>query len=228
MGFAPLDHKPMGKINFILGAPGDILINRTGNTEWVNARLFSRVHNGDKIKTQEESRCELKLNDDSIIRIGEKTNFTLQKDEKNNKFNTEIKIGRLWANIKRLSKKSKFYLRTPTAVCSIRGTIYRVESDSTTKVMVYEGVVDVGPLNYANSDTTLPKLQQPLQRPHEIPGPTEIPGPFEVSLDQWVRIVAGQQIEVRADGKYYKSKIDKEIDDKDDWVEWNKKRDAIY
>jgi hypothetical protein len=48
-----------------------------------------------------------------------------------------------------------------------------------------------------------------------------------VSLDQWVRIVAGQQIEVRADGKYYKSKIDNQIDQKDDWVAWNRQRDGV-
>lgn len=49
----------------------------------------------------------------------------------------------------------------------------------------------------------------------------------EVSLDQWVRIVAGQQIEVRADGKYYQSKINNQLDQQDDWVAWNRQRDGV-
>jgi hypothetical protein len=93
--------------------------------------------------------------------------------------------------------------------------------------MVYQGSVDVGPLWATQSDTSHPKQQKIFQPPHEVPGPTQVPGPFEVSLDQWVRIVAGQQIEVRADGKYHKSKINEQIDQEDEWVRWNRQRDGI-
>ena len=217
----------IGKMNFILGGSGDINIFHANQKKWTNAKLYKQVFNGDKIKTKAESRCEIKLNDLSLIRIGENTLFTMNKDKLNNKFNSEIKKGRLWANIKRMSKKSKFQLRTPTAVCSIRGTIYRIDADSSTKILVYEGAVDVGPLTSADKDTAAPQEQKIYQPPHEIPGPTQIPGPFEVSLDQWVRIVAGYQIEVRQDGKYHKSKIDNSIDSQDDWVKWNLERDTI-
>jgi hypothetical protein len=49
-----------------------------------------------------------------------------------------------------------------------------------------------------------------------------VPGSFEVSRDQWIQIVAGQQIEVKADGKDYKSKIDQQSDQEDEWVKWNR------
>lgn len=225
-GFVSSQQDSMGKINFILGDKGDVNILHANQKKWIDAELYKNVFNGDQLKTKAESRCELKLNDQSLIRIGENTSFTLTEDNLDNKFNSEIKKGRLWANIKKLNKKSKFELRTPTAVCSIRGTIYRVDADSSTKILVYEGAVDVGPLTAANKDTTAPQEQKIYQPPHEIPGPTQIPGPFEVTLDQWVQIVAGYQIEVRQDGKYHKSKINESIDGQDDWVQWNLERDG--
>ena len=33
--------------------------------------------------------------------------------------------------------------------------------------------------------------------------------------------------EVLADGKYYKSKINKQLDQQDDWVKWYRQRDGL-
>jgi len=201
-GFIPIDKNSIGKINFILGGKHDVSIVRAGTPGWKDAKIYSSIFKGDQIKTNKESRCETKLHDKSVIRIGENTTFIFKEDQLNKNFNTEIKKGRLWANIRKISRRTKFQVRTPTAVCSIRGTIYRIDADSTTKVMVYQGSVDVGPLWAVKNDSIKPGQQKNLQAPYEVPGPTQVPGPFEVTLDQWVRIVAGQQIEVRPDGKY--------------------------
>ena len=226
-GFVRTDSQSIGKISFILGGQDDIAIQRAGKSDWQNARIYSSIYNGDQITTKDESRCETKLNDKSIIRIGENTTFSFAANQLEKNISAEIKTGRVWANISKLSIRNNFQVRTPTAVCAVRGTIYRIDADSSTKVMVYQGAVDVGPLSAAKSDSTLPQERKIFQPPHQVQGPTQVPGPFEVSLDQWVRIVAGQQIEVRADGKYYKSKIDKQIDQKDDWVAWNRLRDGV-
>ena len=226
-GFVPANRASIGKINFILGSTNDVTVMRSGKSDWENAKLYSSIYNGDQIKTNKESRCETKLHKQGIIRIGENTTFSFRQDQPNNNFSTEIKTGRLWANIKKLVSRSNFHVRTPTAVCSIRGTIYRIDADSSTKVMVYQGTVDVGPLWAVKTDTSSARERKTYQPPYEVPGPTQVPGPFEVSLDQWIRIVAGQQIEVRADGKYHKSKINEEIDQEDEWVRWNKERDGM-
>jgi hypothetical protein len=226
-GFVRMDSQSIGKINFILGGQDDISILRAGRSDWQNARLYSSIYNGDQIKTQAETRCETKLTDRSIIRIGENTTFSFAADQLGKNIAAEIKTGRVWANISKLSIRNSFRVKTPTAVCAVRGTIYRIDADSSTKVMVYQGSVDVGPLWAVKSDTAQSREQKTFQPPHQVQGPVQVPGPFEVSLDQWVRIVAGQQIEVRADGKYYKSKIDNQIDRKDDWVAWNRQRDGV-
>jgi len=212
----------------MLGDKQDIKVHHPGYTSWLNARLFSPIYNGDRLKTLSESRCEIKLNKKGVIRIGENADFTLKPAAPGRTSNSVLRKGRLWASIKGLFNRKRFQIRTPTAVCSVRGTIYRIDADSSTKVLVYDGAVDVGPLSFANEDSARLQQQQPkIQKPFEIPGPTQVPGPFEVSLEEWVRIVAGQQIEVRADGKYYKSKIDENVDADDAWVKWNKQRDEM-
>lgn len=225
VGFIPIDKNSIGKINFILGGKHDVSIIRAGKSEWQDAKIYASIFKGDQIKTNRESRCETKLLDQSVVRIGENTTFIFKEDQLNKNFDTEIQKGRLWANIRKISRRTIFQVRTPTAVCSIRGTIYRIDADSSTKLVVYQGSVDVGPLWAVKNDTIKTGQQKKLQTPHEIPGPTQVPGPFEVTLDQWVRIVAGQQIEIRADGKYHRSNINDQIDSVDDWVVWNKMRD---
>jgi len=63
--------------------------------------------------------------------------------------------------------------------------------------------------------------------PVEVPGPQEIPGPYEVSLEEWVRIVNGFQIEVRGDNKFARSRIDSDKDARDEWIRWNHERDRL-
>ncbi len=226
-GFVRWDDTSIGKINFILGGMNDVTLMRAGQSSWQNVKLYSAICNGDQIKTNKQSRCETKLNDKSIIRIGENTTFAFHENQLNKNIRAEIKSGRIWAYVKRLRIRSNFQVRTPTAVCAVRGTIYRIDADSSTRILVYQGSVDVGPVGTVQGDTSRSQEQRIFQPPHEVPGPTQVPGPFEVTLDQWVRIVAGFQIEVRPDGKYHKSKINQQIDKEDDWVKWNRQRDEL-
>lgn len=229
VGFSQRNTKPVGRINFILGDKQDVKVHHPGFRNWLSPRLYSPVYDGDRLQTQSESRCEIKMKEKGTIRIGENADFTLKPPEPGKKRSSILRKGRLWASVKGLFSRSRFQIRTPTAVCSVRGTIYRIDTDSSTKVLVYDGSVDVGPLSFAYDDSTSAQRQQQpgVRKPVQVPGPTQVPGPFEVSLEDWVQIVAGQQIEVRADGKYHKTEIDKNVDADDEWVKWNKQRDEI-
>ncbi len=230
-GFAPAQLQSIGKVNFILGNKNNIQVIHPGYRNWLSASLYSPVYHGDRFKTKSESRCEIKLAEKGTIRVGENADFILRPATATRRSSSVLNSGRLWASIKGLlaNDQSRFQIRTPTAVCSVRGTIYRIDTDSSTKVLVYAGEVDVGPLSLADDETNQQQqTPQPIIRqPIQVPGPTQIPGPFEVSLEDWVRIIAGQQIEVRADGKYHKTEINKQADAEDDWVSWNKQRDAL-
>jgi len=218
--------KEIGKVTFLIGTAGDVQIQHKESDTWQNAKLFCSVFNADKIKTASESRCEVTLEDKSVIRIGENTLFSfietsIDRYKKNVK--SELKKGKIWLNINNLPNNDEdFRIKTPTAVCAVRGTIYRIDSDSSTKCLVYDGKVEVGPVQ--NWDQTLQQQPKSL-KPVEIPGPYQVPPPFEVSLEDWVEIVKGFQIIVRPDGKYAKSKFDQQSDNALDWVKWNKERD---
>jgi len=218
--------KTIGSISFILGGPDDIHIQPRGAAEWSRVQLGLKVHDGDAIRTQKESRCEIKLLDASIIRIGEATSFVFTQaalTAQSRQIKAEIPNGQVYLNLSTpASNKSSFQIKAPTAVCAVRGTVYRVQADTATQCVVYDGAVEVGPAKLWG----LPRSQTSKSlQPVEVPGPSQVPGPYEVSLDQWVRIVKGFQITVRADGKYAKTAFDPAQDAATEWVRWNKELD---
>jgi len=216
----------VGVVTFLLGASGDAAIRHRDSTAWIPARLKMEVFEGDVVRTAKESRVEITLMDKSVLRIGEETELELTKAtiaKKSKEVQSNLNKGKLWANIAQAGGSRTFQVKAPTAVCAVRGTIYRIDADSTTTVLVYEGAVDVGPLRKleGKGQETRPRSLQP----HQIPGPYEVPPPYQVTLEEWIRIVRGFQVTVRPDGKYYKRRFDEAEDAKLEWVRWNKDRD---
>jgi hypothetical protein len=218
----------IGKINFILGKEFEVTIRHESDAKWFPVRLKMDIRRGDRIKTAKETRCEIKLNDGSIIRMGENSEFDFQQSnlsKSTRQVEAGLSIGKIWAVVtKWANPKDQFSVKSPTAVCAVRGTIYRMEADSTTRVAVYDGQVDVGPTQGLRQQL---QQQRPPGAPVQVPGPTQVPGPFQVSLEQWVRLVEGYQMEIRNNGRYAKTKIDSTAETQVDWVRWNKERDRL-
>lgn len=216
----------IGAITFVLGKSGEVRILHVDQDLWTPAKTKMPVHVGDKLNTQAESRCEIKLNDGSVIRLGENSTFDFEKSlvsKSKRSFDASLSQGKIWANIVSLVWGEKFEIKSPTAVCAIRGTIYGIEADSTTRVAVYDGKVDVGPTSALREQ--LRQTSRPPGAPQQIPGPTQVPGPYQVSLEQWVRLVKGYQLEVRANGRYAQTPIDPQRNQQNEWVQWNLARD---
>ncbi|MBC7188301.1 MAG: FecR domain-containing protein [Calditrichaeota bacterium] len=216
----------IGTITFLVGNATDITVRHQASNEWLPANLKMELYEGDVIRTAKESRAEITLFDKSILRIGEQTELELNKAtiaKKAKEIQSNLNKGKLWANIAQAGGTRTFQVKAPTAVCAVRGTVYRIDADSATTVLVYQGAVDVGPLSKLE-----PKQEKPGPRslqPYQIPGPYEVPPPYQVTLEEWIRIVKGFQVTVRPDGKYHKSRFDEAEDAKLDWVRWNKERD---
>ncbi len=156
--------------------------------------------------------------------------------EKN--FGATLKKGDVWVAAKAaFGEKKNVAVRTPTAVAAIRGTKYRAKAgEDESSVLVYDGKVDVnaaknvidarnqqmrqgGPQGGATPKFTLGPVT-------EIQAPTQVAGPYEVSLEDWISLVEGMQINVRKDGKYSMFKFDQDTDAGLDFVKWNKEQDA--
>ncbi|MFH1009512.1 MAG: FecR family protein [Candidatus Latescibacterota bacterium] len=137
------EKKPVGSVTFWIG---DVDIQECGKTQWDDARLGQPLYEKDKIRTQEESRCEVTLTDQKILRIGENTLFEVLRDSLGNT-TPGIKSGKLWMNIRSIVDTEEFVVTTPTAVAAIRGTVYRISCDANhSDYRIYEGIVAVTPV----------------------------------------------------------------------------------
>lgn len=156
----------------------------------------------------------------------------MQKD-----FNANLKKGNAWVSAKAaFGEKKNVAIRMPTAVAAIRGTKYRAQAgEEESSILVYQGEVEVNrpenlqkmrrdALEKKQKEGAPPKFRlEPVQ---EIEAPTQVAGPYEVSLEDWIKLVEGMQINLRADGKYHMFEFDKKADAQSDWVKWNNELDA--
>ncbi len=221
-----------GKVSFPLG---DVQVQAAPADNWAKATMNHEMFVGDKIKTAEKSRAEITLNGGGKFRIGEKSEVLLTEAKitgLKKDFGATVSRGQVWVAAKAAFGETKnVAVRTPTAVAAIRGTKYRaVAGDEESSVLVYDGKVDV---NWAQAvdqeeDTQQGDAGGPIRliQPQEIAAPTQVPGPYEVSLEDWISIVEGMQINVRADGKYHMFEFNQTTDAELEFVRWNKERDA--
>ncbi len=221
-----------GKISLPLG---NVEVLVAGTESWSRAMPRQALNVNDQIRTAAKSRCEITLTGGGKVRIGENSELVLTEANvkpMTKEFNATLKSGNAWVSAKAaFGEKKNVSIRTPTAVAAIRGTVYRTQAgEDESSVLVYEGKVDVNqPSNteQEQQDTEpggKPKFKLgPVQ---EIQAPTEVAGPYEVSLEDWITLVEGMQINVRKDGKYNMFEFDKTVDAADEFVQWNKELDG--
>ena len=95
------------------------------------------INEGDLIVTGRGSYVRVELANGTQVKIGEKAKYSVNSVE-----DTRVDIGSVWASI---FKGTKFNLRTPTVVASVRGTelSISVAEDGLTDVIVFAGMVEV-------------------------------------------------------------------------------------
>jgi len=229
VSFLPQDNATVGKVSFPLG---NVLVLSKGDTQFRQVTFNMPIKNGDKIETRKKSRCELTYSDGSIVRIDEQSIYTVEKaviKKESKQVESNLSIGKIWANIKKLvSGSDTWRLKSPAAVVAVRGTIYRMNAgaDSSSQVLVYDGNVAVSPalkgMGQGSGMGAVPG------QPQQVQGPVPIQGPTQVPLKKWFEIIkAQQQIVIGPDGSYAKSDFNLQDDEKLEWVQWNKERDKL-
>ena len=226
--------QPFGKITLPLGK----VDGSTAENKWIRAKPNQPVFEGNVIRTQVKSRCEITLTGGGKIRIGEKSELELNEADVKpmaKSFNANLKKGNIWVSAKAaFGEKKNIAVRTPTAVAAIRGTKYRAKAgDDESSVLVYDGKVDVNQAkNYIEERKEKRKGLAPKNTPFklgpvtEIKAPTQVSGPYEITLEEWVTLAEGMQINIRKDGKYSMFEFDQSADGDLDFVKWNKEQDA--
>jgi len=198
--------------------------------KWRSLKVGNVLKGGDQVTTGADSRLEVTLPDNSFLRFAENASFKIVQidmsaDAGTRNARVNVALGKTWANVsKTFGVKPGIEVACENAVTGVRGTIYRmnVNDDQSALVRVYEGEVAV-------SGGGKP-MEQPVPGmgpPEKISGPVSVPGPRKVTMEEWVEIVrAMQQISVSATGVPGKPRPFTAEEDKEDWVDWNKQRDA--
>ncbi len=232
--------KQFGKISLPLGK---VEVQSSGNDAWEKAKPNRPVFEGDIVRTSAKSRAEITLKGGGKIRLGE--NSELELNEANVKpmvknFKAKLKRGNVFISAKAaFGEKKNVQLRMPTAVAAIRGTKYRAKAgEDESEVLVYNGKVDVNAAknviderqdkrkSFAPGVAPTGKPKFTLGPVTETKAPTQVSGPYEVTLEEWVTLAEGMQINVRKDGKYHMFEFDQTKDGDLEFVKWNKELDA--
>jgi hypothetical protein len=182
---------------------------------WHPLKQGGAVEEGDRIRTAEGARAEVSLPDGSRVRIGSKSEVTLEtaafKGDQRERVSIEVGLGRLWAKVaKAVSGENNFEVATKNGVAGVRGTTFAVlaAADASAVVKVYAGTVGV-----RKAAATGPRKQ--------------IPGPRQIDRRQWEEIVATamKQVKISSLGELSPAEDFEDSGEDRQWAEWNKERD---
>jgi len=129
---------------------GPVEIFKAGAPGWAPARKGDALDQGDRVRTGEKAWCELLLRDGSYIKLdagSETAADELKTAAGERAFSFSFLKGKaLWMAARLKAKTlSKFSVRTPSAVCAVRGTDFSiaVSTAGETTVGLFEGAVAV-------------------------------------------------------------------------------------
>lgn len=106
---------------------GSVMVKTVEKDEWSAITGEIPLDPNDMVKTASDGVAEIYLDDKGAIAVGRNTELEISSLEQEDAVLT-LSFGSLAAKIKHfLNSKHKFQVRTPAAVCAIRGTEFAVE-----------------------------------------------------------------------------------------------------
>ncbi len=144
--------EPAGKFTYV---EGKVDVLRGGSPPAIAAKVPDNVFPGDIIRTKSNSKAELIMKDNTVLRIGQRSRIDISEylsDEKNYKSSIKLQRGQVKAVVdKNVSRRislspdaNRFEIQTPNAVAGVRGTEFFVAYEqNTTTVLLKEGEVCV-------------------------------------------------------------------------------------
>lgn len=215
-----------GSVTFLMG---EATRSAGGKTEAL--KVGSTVSVNDLIETKAKTRMELKLPDQSVMRIGPQSKVQLSsavfgKSVEERKVSAKLVVGTIWAKVAHaVGGDAKFEVHTDNAVAGVRGTTFRVDAktDKSCVVKVYAGTVAVAP----GASVPRPKHggEEPKANPKEH---KQVPGPAQITREQWEKLVSAMmQVKIAADGTPSELEpFQLASSSEDEWEDWNRQRDA--
>ncbi len=217
---------PAGTVTFLAGEA-----TRAAAGKVEKLAVGSAVFQGDVLETQKRTRLEVKLADQSVLRLGPTSKAEVQaaafgKSVEERKVSAKLLVGKVWANVaKAVGGEQRFEVTTENAVAGVRGTTFRVDAatDRSVVVKVYSGTVAV-----ASGPIPRPAHRGAQDGGAAKPERRQIAGPQEVTREQWERIVTSMmEVRVSSDGQPTEpGAFALASAGQDEWEDWNRSRDA--
>jgi len=130
---------------YVSSLRGVVEIKRTGTADWVKLAGDEqhKLQPGDELRTSRASTVDVMMDDGSRVKVAPLSAFKMS-EESDSAVSIGLYFGRVRSWVKKFSKK--FEVRTPSAVCAVRGTDFMVSADAegNSRVEVYEGSVLAG------------------------------------------------------------------------------------
>lgn len=127
---------------------GNVQLLEPGAASWLTLKSAVPLKEGTRLKTGPGASCEILAGDGTYINLSENSEtavetLKLEADTRDYGFNF-IKGRILWLAAKVKRKASRFEIRTPAAVCAVRGTDFSiVVSSDASDIGLFEGQLDV-------------------------------------------------------------------------------------
>ena len=144
------------------------------------------------ITTGSDGYCEIQMGDIAVVRVEADSVLELQSlvsDDEGSRMAVDLESGTVLCKVKKLLDEDSFQVKTNTVVCGVRGTQFRVSSDSEavdTLLAVKEGAVAVTPRS--------------LDRVSELASEEEVLKDLAAAIEEKAVVVgAAEEINVRAD-----------------------------
>lgn len=127
---------------------------------WDDVSIGAVLQGGDVVSTAKGGRATLTFDDGTRVDLGPGSSMSVRETSAENS-RLELTLGKLKAWVSKV-KTRKFDVKTPTAVCSVRGTEFeiRVDNGGRTNVQMYEGLLAVSD---GRGNETLLKDNQSIQ-----------------------------------------------------------------
>lgn len=165
---------------------GDVKVTSVGKAPFP-VKVGSKILVGDTVTTGPDSRAKIVMADRNVINVSPDTRMQITKytnDATNGTKNVEIKLdqGKVRNNVEQSydGDKSKFILKTPTAVAGVRGTQFVTSFNSVTQqtqVVTMKGQVAFGSVlngRLVGSSVVVNKGQMTTASPGAPPEPPKI------------------------------------------------------
>ena len=123
---------------------GEVKVFKGSDKKGHDAVFNEEITEGDRVETGASSSARIVLENGNNVAMQEKSEIYVQRlreDKKTGEFENlfESKYGKLKAVVEKLGKKSTFKVKTPTAVCGVRGTVMYLDINQGQTTAFYEG-----------------------------------------------------------------------------------------